>query len=70
MSEPTLPTPSHGKGKRTEAVRGLRTGKIRLTKASASEILHTLGVRPSEIRVAEKALQAALTRKTKSRSSS
>jgi len=59
MSEPTLPTPP--------PVRGLRTGKIHLTKASASEILHSLGVRPSDIRVAEKALQAALTRKPKSR---
>lgn len=67
MSEPTLPIPPAGKGKGSMAVRGLRTGKIHLKKASASEILQTLGVRPSEARVAEKALQAALARKTKAR---
>lgn len=63
MSEPALPTPSPRKAK----PRGLRTGKIHLTKASASEILRSVGVRPSDIKVAEKALEAALTRKPKSR---
>ncbi|HXU30144.1 MAG TPA: hypothetical protein VN851_06165 [Thermoanaerobaculia bacterium] len=34
----------------------LRTGKIRLTKATASEITRSVGVRPSEARIAKKVL--------------
>lgn len=39
--------------------RGLRTGKIHTTKGSASEILRTLGVKPSEIKAANRVLQLA-----------
>jgi hypothetical protein len=35
----------------------LRTGKIRLTKATASEINRAVGVRPSEARFAEKLIR-------------
>jgi hypothetical protein len=38
-------------------VHDLRTGKIRAVQASASEIRRSVGVRPSEAKVAAKALQ-------------
>ncbi len=38
-----------------DKVHALRTGKIKLTQGSASEILRSVGVRSSDIRVAEKA---------------
>lgn len=40
-------------------VHGLRTGKIHATQASASEICRSVGVRPSEAKVAAKALRTA-----------
>jgi hypothetical protein len=39
--------------------RGLRTGKIRTSKNSASEIRSAVGVRPSEAKVATRALLVA-----------
>lgn len=41
----------------TFVVRDLRTGKIQATRSSASEIRQSVGVRPSEAKVAAKALQ-------------
>jgi hypothetical protein len=41
-------------------VHGLRTGKIHATQASASEICRSVGVRPSEAKVAAKALRAVV----------
>jgi hypothetical protein len=41
-------------------VRSLRTGKIYATQSSASEIRRSVGVRPSEAKVAAKALRIAL----------
>lgn len=38
-------------------VHGLRTGKIRATQASASEIRRSVGVRPAEAKVAAEALR-------------
>lgn len=58
MKKTIVSTPSKGTGKRS-VVRGLRTGKIYAKKASAREILQSVGVRPSEEKVAAKALRAA-----------
>jgi hypothetical protein len=44
----------------SSVVRGLRTGRIHATQASASEIRRLLGVRPSEVKVAEKALRLVM----------
>jgi hypothetical protein len=41
----------------SSGVRDLRTGKIRATPNSASAIRQSVGVRPSEAKVAAKALQ-------------
>jgi hypothetical protein len=46
-------------------VHALRTGKIYVTPGSASEIRRSVGVRPSEAKVAERALRAATTGKLK-----
>ncbi len=48
--------PGPSKNSRT---RGLRTGKIRTSKASASEIRRSVGVKPSEAKVATRALLVA-----------
>ena len=55
MSEPTVPAPRNAK--RSPAT-GLRTGKIRATKASASDILRAIGVRPADLKVAARVLRA------------
>ena len=39
--------------------RGLRTGKIHATKATASDIRRAIGVRPSDMKVATHALMVA-----------
>jgi hypothetical protein len=44
---------------KSSTVRSLRTGKIHTAKSSASEIRRTLGVTPSEAKVASNALRVA-----------
>lgn len=53
MSKSTSPTATVSE----DRVYPLRTGKIRLTKATASEINRAVGVRPSEARFAEKLIR-------------
>jgi hypothetical protein len=53
----TIMSATNGHGPSESAPpRGLRTGKIHTTKGSASEILRTLGVKPSEIKAASRML--------------
>ncbi len=53
MDKPTSPTEREGEGR----VYPLRTGKIRLTKGTASEIARAVGIRPSEAKFAKKLLR-------------
>jgi len=53
MDKPTPPAATEGERR----VYPLRTGKIRLTKGTASEIARAVGVRPSEAKFAKKLLR-------------
>jgi hypothetical protein len=53
MSKSISPSATVGE----DRVYPLRTGKIRLTKATASEINRAVGVRPSEARFAERLIR-------------
>lgn len=55
--KPSSPDTGAGTEKSLRA-HALRTGKIHVARASASEIRQSVGVRPSEARIAAKALRA------------